>query len=62
MSDTQRLDWLERDPDRLIFRTDLDGAPKFRAAIEIKRGLTTTYSPEYDTLRDAIDEGMKHTL
>jgi hypothetical protein len=61
MSDTQRMDWLEREPERFICRRE-NGKWKFRVVMESKPGLTRTYSDEYDTLREAVDEGMKRAL
>ena len=62
MSDTQRMDWLERDPERWVCRKDDSGHWKFRVLIEWKPGVLATYSDEYDTLREAVDEGMKRAL
>ena len=63
MNDTQRMDWLERELGGSVFmaRKD-DGGWKFRVVIDRKPGLTATYSQEYETLREAVDEGMKRTL
>jgi hypothetical protein len=61
MSDTQRMDWLERELER-VYARHANGKWKFRVVIERKYGLTATYSDEYDTLREAVDEGMKQTL
>jgi hypothetical protein len=70
MSDTQRLDWLERNPDRLVVLHREGVGYKF--SVVIKEGHATPddnfefpppmYSQEYDTLRDALDEGMKRVL
>jgi hypothetical protein len=61
MSDTQRMDWLERELEHVYCREE-NGRAKFRVVIESKPGLTMTYSDEYDTLREAVDEGMKRVL
>jgi hypothetical protein len=61
MSDAQRMDWLERDPDRFVWRKE-NGRWYFRVKVESKPGLTVTYSEEFGTLREAVDEGMKRTL
>jgi hypothetical protein len=61
MSDTQRMDWLEREPERWACRK-VDGHWKYRVVIESKPGRWMTYSDEYDTLREAVDEGMKRAL
>ena len=61
MNDTQRMDWLERELDLVVCRKE-NGDRKFRVVMESKPGLTVTYSDEYDTLREAVDEGMKRTL
>jgi hypothetical protein len=55
------MDWLERELWRVADRK-VDGSRKFRVVIESKPGITMTYSDEYDTLREAVDEGMKRTL
>jgi hypothetical protein len=65
MNDTQRLDWLERDPRRLLWaRRGDERAFRFQVAV---RGSATIKEPWefsifFNNLRDAIDEGMKHTL
>jgi hypothetical protein len=61
MNDTQRMDWLEREPERWVCRKE-NGKWKFRVLIERKPGLLAIYSDEYDTLREAVDEGMKRVL
>jgi hypothetical protein len=55
------MDWLEREPERFICRRE-NGKWKFRVVMASKPGLTMTYSSEYDTLREAVDEGMKLAL
>jgi hypothetical protein len=62
MNDAQRLDWLERELESVLSRRTDDGSSKFRVVMASKPGLTTTYSDEYDTLREAVDEGMKRKL
>ena len=62
MSDTQRMDWLERELESVLSRRTEDGSCKFRVVMASKPGLTRTYSDEYDTLREAVDEGMKRAL
>lgn len=61
MSDTQRMDWLEREPERWTCRK-VDGQWKYRVVLGGKPGHWMTYSDEYDTLREAVDEGMKQEL
>jgi hypothetical protein len=66
MNDTQRLDWLEREARRLISAAKLEWpyGYKFQVAIKVTGQLKDPweYSAWFDSLRDAIDEGMKHTL
>jgi hypothetical protein len=62
MNDAQRMDWLERELESVLSRRTDDGCSKFRVVMASKPGLTTTYSAEYDTLREAVDEGMKRKL
>jgi hypothetical protein len=62
MNDTQRLDWLEREPWRLACRTVDGEGYKFQVAIGKRGSVYFYYSEEYETLREAIDEGMKQIL
>lgn len=69
MSDTQRVDWLERNPDRLVV-CKRDAGYKFSVVIKEGQAIRDDnfefpppkYSQEYDTLREALDEGMKRIL
>jgi hypothetical protein len=64
MSDTQRLDWLERNPKRLLICSEENGSYKFRFLLKAdpSRPAELNWSEPYDTLRDALDEGMKGIL
>jgi hypothetical protein len=63
MNDTERLNWLEREPWRLAVCL-VDGGYKFRMAIgkPASHSDQVLLSEEYETLREAIDEGMKQIL
>ena len=64
MSDTQRLDWLERNPWGLLCKRGDDGSIKFQVLLTARpeKPASLDYSGEYDALRDALDEGMKQKL
>jgi hypothetical protein len=58
------MDWLERNPWRLLVCSEGNGIYKFRFLLKAdpSRPAALDYSKDYDTLREAVDEGMKQAL
>ena len=58
MNDTHRLDWLERNPWKLMHYREADGRFVFKITLE-REG---RFSEKHESIRDAIDAGMRDAL